>query len=239
MRLFEKFSKKPEKDTVGTHKKWNDTRELELYSGMRVLVENTEGKLLFIAKLQDPQSHKAELFQYSEMELSQDMDPQVLPKTAPVPVRIRGYNDNTRKAIFMEGNMSPASQKHVWQIADLNITAIENERSDPRLDMDLDAAVMSSSETDAEERACKLLNISIGGAGISMEHRYYKGDKFFLKARLFGEKKAFVVYCEVLRVMQTDTSEFEYGCQFLELTETSQEQITRFIAQSAPQASHS
>ena len=237
MRLFERFGKKSEKDTPG-NKKLSDTRELELYSGMRVLVEGSEGNLLFIARLQDPRSHMAELFQYSEMEISQDMDPEALPKTAPVPVRIRGYNDNTRKAIFMEGAMSPTSQKHIWQIEDLNITAIENERSDPRLDMDLDAAVMSSNETDAEERACKLLNLSIGGAGISLAYRYYKGDKFFLKARLFGEKKAFVVYCEVLRVMQTDTAQFEYGCQFLELTETSQEQIARFIAQATPQTSH-
>ena len=143
MRLFERFGKKSEKDTPG-NKKLSDTRELELYSGMRVLVEGSEGNLLFIARLQDPRSHMAELFQYSEMEISQDMDPEALPKTAPVPVRIRGYNDNTRKAIFMEGAMSPTSQKHIWQIEDLNITAIENERSDPRLDMDLDAAVMSS-----------------------------------------------------------------------------------------------
>lgn len=230
MKLFERFGKKEEKDTAGNHRKISVTRELEIYSGMRVLVENLEGTLLFIAKLKDPQLHTAELHQYSEMEFSQDIHAETDPYAAPVPVRIRGYNENSRKAIFMEGDLS-LRQKHVWQVANLTITAIENERSDPRLDTDLDAVVLSSDGADAEEQACRLLNISIGGARIALARRYYKGDKFFLKAKLFGDKKAFAVYCEVLRVMQTDADQYEYGCQFLELTEASQEQITRFMAQ--------
>ena len=67
-----------------------------------------------------------------------------------------------------------------------------------------------------------------------MNRPYHKGDKFFLKAKLFGDKQTFVVYCEVLRVMQKDASQFEYGCQFLELKESSQEQIRQFIARTEP-----
>lgn len=229
MKLLERLSRKAEKGSAGNHKKMSGTWELEIYSGMRVLVENLEGNLLFIATLKDPQMHTAELHQYSEMEFLQDTASEALPNAAPVPVRIRGYNDNKRKAVFMEGNMVP-KLKHVWQVENLAVTAIENERSDPRLDTDLDAAIMSSDGTDAEEQTCKLFNISIGGAGIGLDHPYHKGDKFFLKAKLFGDKQTFVVYCEVLRVMQKDASQFEYGCQFLELKESSQEQIRQFIA---------
>lgn len=230
MKLFGILSKKTEKDEDGNSRKRNDTRELEIYSGMRVLVENPDGTLLFIAKLKDPQSHMAELYQYSEVDFFQDMDTEAFLKTTPVPVKIRGYNENKRKAVFMEGNLIP-KQKHVWQIDGLNVTTIENERSYPRLDTDIDAAIMISGENDTEERACKLFNISVGGAGIGSEDPYYKGDKFFLKAKLFDDKRTFVVYCEVMHVTQKDTSQFEYGCRFLELTEASQEEITRFIAQ--------
>ena len=44
MRLFERFGKKSEKDTPG-NKKLSDTRELELYSGMRVLVNSAAAPL--------------------------------------------------------------------------------------------------------------------------------------------------------------------------------------------------
>lgn len=229
MRLLERLSRKAEKGSAGNPKKISGTWELEIYSGMRVLVENLEGNLLFIATLKDPQMQTAELYQYSEMEFLQDTAAEAFPDAAPVPVRIRGYNDNKRKAVFMEGNMTP-KLKHVWQIENLTVTAVENERSYPRLDTDLDAVIMVSDGTDAEERACKLFNISIGGAGIGLDQPYHKGDKFFLKAKLFGDRQTFVVYCEVLRVTQKDASQFEYGCQFLELTESSQEQIRQFIA---------
>lgn len=230
MKLFGIRNRKAEKAAAGERRKASDTKELEIYSGMRVLVENLEGKLLFIAKLQDPHSHIAELCQYSEMEAFQDLDTENLLDATPVPVKLRGYNENKRTAVFMEGNMSPR-RKHVWQLENLSVTAIENERSYPRLNTDMDAAIMTSDKADAEELPCKLINISVGGAGIGLGHRYYKGDKFFLKAKLFEDSRNFVVYCEVLRVIEKDVSQFEYGCQFLELAEAGQEQITRLVEQ--------
>lgn len=230
MKLFDILSKKAENDAAGEHRRRHDTRELEIYSGMRVLVEHPDGTLLFIAKLQNLQSQTAELLQYSEMEVFQETDTQMYLNAAPAPVKIRGYNENKRTAVFMEGMMIPR-QNHVWQLEHLNVTAIENERSDPRLDLDIDAAIMVSNEAGAEETACRLLNISVGGACIALDHRYYKGDQFFLKADLFGDRRIFIVYCEVLRVIQTGTSRFEYGCQFLKLEDADQEQIRRLIAQ--------
>ena len=57
MRLLERLSRKAEKGSAGNPKKISGTWELEIYSGMRVLVENLEGNLLFIATLKDPQMH--------------------------------------------------------------------------------------------------------------------------------------------------------------------------------------
>ena len=42
---------------------------------------------------------------------------------------------------------------------------------------------------------------------------------------------AAVLYCEVLRVTERNENWFEYGCRFLELTESEQKEITQEIAQ--------
>lgn len=229
MKLFDIFGKKGENDVAGNSREANDLKELEIYSGMRIIVENLEGNMLFIAKLQDPQRHTAKLHQYSEAESLPDTVSELPSDTAPISVKMRGYNDRERKAVFMEGTLTP-SQKHIWKIENLVITGIENERSFPRMATDMDAVIISDG-SGADERTCRLLNISVGGAGIGLEHRYYKGDKFLLKVKLLENRPPFVVYCEVLRVIQRETDSFEYGCRFLELTEADAEQITQNIAQ--------
>lgn len=213
MKLFDLLKKTSEEDI----------RELEIYSGMQVIVETFDGNMLFAAKLQDPQKNKAELYQYSAADDIQDME------IAAVPVKIRGYNDWERKAVFMEGNMIPI-QKHIWQVEDLIITRIENERASFRLSTDIPATVTADDGMNEGEKACTLLNISVGGASIESEYRYYKGDRFLLKARLIEDRPISVMYCEVLRVVEKAVSRFEYGCRFIELTEADQEEITQNIA---------
>lgn len=213
MKLFDLLKKTP----------GEDIRELEIYSGMRVIVEALDGDMLFVAKLQDPQRDKAELYQFSATD--------AVPNTASaaIAVKLRGYNDWERKAVFMEGKMIP-KQKHIWQVEALKITGIENERAFPRFDTDIAAAVTATDGTKEGEKACKLLNISVGGANIESEYRYYKGDRFLLNAKLLEDRPVSVMYCEVTRVVEKSASHFEYGCRFLELTEADQEELTQSIA---------
>lgn len=214
MGLLDLLKKTPEKDM----------RELEIYSGMRVIVKALDGKMLFIAKLQDPQGNTAQLCQYSAAENFQNME------ITPISVKLRGYSDWERKAVFMEGNMFPLHE-HTWQMEDLVITKIENERAFPRFNTDIAAVVTAVNGTDVGEQACKILNISVGGVCIESEHRYQKGDRFLLRARLVEDRPLSVMYCEVLRVVEIgkDVSRFEYGCRFLELTEADQEELSQTI----------
>ena len=69
----------------------------------------------------------------------------------------------------------------------------------------------------------------MGGAGISSEYRYHEGDKFLLKVRLLEDRPESVMYSQVLRVIEKDGQKFEYGCQFLELSEEDQKQIIQNI----------
>lgn len=229
MKLRELFGKRTGEDVFGDNKKTSDIKQLEIYSGMRVVVETLEGHLLFIASLQDLKQNSAQLYQYSEAEIFRDVDDVPAGNAESAHVKIRGYNDWERKAVFMEGVISPG-KKHVWQVDDLTVIRIENERSFTRLNMDVDAVIGASGDDDGEGEKCKLLNISIGGASIGSKKRYHKGDKFLLKAKLLEDRPPSVVYCEVLRVVERDIDQYEYGCRFLELTEAGQEAIAQDIA---------
>lgn len=212
MSLFDLFRKKSEKNI----------KELEIYAGMQVIVKALDGKMLFFAKLQELQEHAAVLYEYSATDKFQNI------AIAPIPVKIRGYSDWERKVIFMDGNMFPL-QKHTWQIDNLTIAKIENERAFPRFRTDIAGTVTAANGIKKAERPCKILNISLGGACIESEYRYYKGDTFLLKAKLLEDRPLSVMYCEILRVVEKDASRFEYGCRFIELTEADQTELAQTI----------
>lgn len=218
MKFLHLFQKKTKEEPVNPQT--DSAEELEAYSGMRVEVTTEDGRLLFVAKLLGLRGNQAELHQYSEAEISQPEEP--------LHVRIRGYSDHARKAVYMEGNITPG-QKHIWQVEELTVTHVENERAFFRLSTNLDATVTMFSGLQMGEKPCKMLNISVGGAFISSQFQYHKGDKFLLKVRMIEDRPESVMYCQVLRVVEKEGADNEYGCQFLELTEEEKDKITQNI----------
>lgn len=194
--------------------------EMEIYSGMRVEVTACDGRMLFVAKLMGLHGDQAELHQYLEAAAS--------PLEAPFPVRIRGYSDRDRKAVYMEGVIAPLPQSK-WAVTELKLCRVGNDRAFFRLATDLPATAAAFTGLMKGERPCRLLNISVGGAGVSSAHRYYEGDKFLLKVRLLEDRPESVMFSEVVRVIEREDGTFEYGCRFLELTEDDESQITRNI----------
>lgn len=146
----------------------------------------------------------------------------------PLHVRIRGYNDHERKAVYMEGFITP-EEKHTWKVEELTVTRIGNDRAFFRLETNLDAVVTTFGGFSAREQECKMLNISVGGARILSEQLYHEGDKFLLKVQLLEDRPMSVMFCEVLRVFEREGSKYEYGCRFLELNEEDQDKITQNI----------
>lgn len=219
MSLFSFFDKK-KKAPPQEIKEANKAEELEIYSGMRVEVAAETGQILFVAKLMGLYGDHAELHQYSEATISREEEP--------LSVKIRGYSDRERKAVYMEGLITPMPQNK-WSVSELKVHRIGNDRAFFRLSTNLDATATMFSGLTMGERPCKLLNISIGGACISSEHRYHDGDKFLLKVRLLEDRPESAMFTQVVRVIKKDGAKFEYGCRFLELTEEDQEQITQNI----------
>lgn len=220
MSLLELFRKRAKERPPQEDKDTNGTEELDIYSGMRVEVTTAAGQILFVAKLMGLHGDKAELHQYSEAAIVKDVET--------IHARIRGYSDYERKAVYMEGIITPGP-KHIWQVEELTIVRVGNDRAFFRLTTNLDATATTFSGLAMGEKPCKLLNISVGGASVSSEYRYHKGDKFLLKVRLLEDRPESVMFSQIVRVVEKDEGKFEYGCRFLELTEVDQEQITRNI----------
>ena len=218
MSLLDLFNQKAK--VQPPQKRGDADEQLDVYSGMRVEVTTDAGEILFVAKLLGLHGDKAELHQYSESEIAQDI--------GTIHARIRGYSDYERKAVYMEGVIASGPQR-IWQVENLTVVRVGNDRAFFRLDTDLPATVTMFSGLAIGERPCRLLNVSIGGAGISSEHRYHEGDKFLLKVRLLEDRPESAMFCQVLRVIEKEEGPREYGCQFLEMNEADQDKITENI----------
>lgn len=190
------------------------------YAHLRVEVTAFDGRLLFVAKLMYPMGNTAELHQYFDSVLPED--------TEPVQVRIRGYHPASRKAVYMEGLISP-QPKHIWKVENLVVARVGNDRAFFRLDTDIDAHITKFSGRNAGEMPCKMLNISVGGVCIAAKQRYWEGDKLLLNVQLSEDRDNSVMFCQVLRVIEKEDGTFQYGCQFLELTEADEGKITQNI----------
>ncbi len=218
MNLFHLFGKKETAPPPESGRA--EETELEIYSGMRVEVTAPDGRMLFVAKLLGLHGNQAELHQYSEAAIP--------PPEEPLPVRIRGYSDWEKKAVYMEGLITPLP-KSKWSVAELKVCRVGNDRAFFRLTTNLDATATMFSGLAIGEKPCRLLNISIGGACISSECKYHENDKFLLKVRLLEDRPESAMFAQIVRVLEKEDARFEYGCRFLELTEEDQERITQNI----------
>ena len=130
MKLFDIWRKRAEETPAQKNEKAAEEESLDIYSGMRVEVTTDAGQILFVAKLMGLHGKKAELHQYSECEIVKDVET--------IHARIRGYSDYERKAVYMEGIITPGP-KHIWQVEELTIVRVGNDRAFFRLTTNLDA----------------------------------------------------------------------------------------------------
>lgn len=219
MGVFDRFKKKAQ--AAPPEEAEQDT--LAYYAGMRVEVTAQDDRLLFVAKLMYPGRDTAELHQYSETELDMKQE-----DGEPLPVKIRGYNDGERKAVYMEGVIHP-QPRHIWRVEELQVMKQGNDRAFFRLDTDLEASMTVFSGLNAGERECRMKNISIGGACVAVDRVLHPGDKFLLNVKLLDDRPVSAMVCQVMRVTERENGKFEYGCRFLELTEEDQDRIAQSI----------
>ena len=222
MGVFDLFRKKPQAETESAQEKPEED-EGEVYSGMRVEITDRSGNMLFMARVSDLDGSLAYLHQYSEAAIAWEEE------SPPLPVRIRGYNYHERKAVYMEGAISPAPGQNRWQVEGLVVTRICNDRAFFRLETTATAHLSPMGSLGVEEEDCRLVNISVGGVCVQSEQQLREGDKFLLKIRLLEGLDLSMMYCQVLRITVKERGRYEYGCRFLEMNEADEERITQII----------
>lgn len=194
------------------------------YAFMRVEVTTFQGLLLFVATLRNLEGNTGELYQYSKSDVSDES----VADSEPVRVRIRGYHEKAKKAVYMEGSITPLPS-HVWKAEDLVVTGTGNERAFFRLDTNIDAIATTLMGPGAGDHPCRMMNISVGGARIASDRIYETGEKFLLKVRLLQDRDLSTMFCQVVRAVDMGERGFEYGCRFLELNSADQDRITENI----------
>ena len=221
MGLFGLFGKKTGRAEAAPPEKEEEAFFLEDYAGMQAEVTDADGRLLFVAKLLGPEENHGDLHQLSEASISREME-------EPLAVRLRGYSSRKSKAAYLTGTIFPAADDGIWRAENLALVKLENDRSFFRMDVSMDASLTPVSRIGAEEEPCRLLNISVGGVRIASASRHQNGDRLLLGVHLTPEKGPSTMLCQILRTAEREDG-YEYGCRFIELSESDQDKIMQII----------
>lgn len=219
-RLLQLFSKTKETSKTAKPEPEAPAAALEAYNGLRVEVTSMTEILLFVATLLAVEGDTGKLHPVTQARVN--------PKEEGVPVKIRGFSTGENKAVYLEGRIFPEDAGD-WKAEGLSLVRTANDRAFFRHETQMEAHLAPIGKIGAQEEACKLLNISVGGACVRATGRYDVGDKFLLKVGLQEGKGETVFFSEVRRAIEKDGGMFEYGCRFTQLSELEQEQITQAI----------
>ena len=212
---------------------------LEEYSGMRVEVLSPEHALYFLARLRVAGS-AVELERVSESALSEpeeqtedgeaDEASEAAEEPKPLPVLLRGFEERTRLAVHMEGDMTHISGS-LWRVTGLRVQGKDNDRAFFRQDVGTAGEVMLVGKPGASPdiQKCRVVNISAGGACVRTAERYELGDKLLLRSRLLPDSELKPLFCTVRRVTERKGGEVEYGCQFSGLDGALEDEIAKAI----------
>lgn len=203
---------------------------LEDYIDLRVEVtSNLNNALLFSARIDSVQGDEAELYQYTDSALPEEKE-----ISEPLSVTMRGFLDKARvksadnMAVIFTARILPVRPR-VWKADQMRLQSVAKGRAYFRLDVNVDAVTAPIRNNIAAEKPCKVVNISVGGACVATSQVYKKGDRFLLKVKLLPDRPVSRLYCKVLRIVEKENSQFEYGCQFVELDDAARSRISQDI----------
>ena len=199
------------------------------YSGMRLEVMDMDGALLFVARLSISDYGDVQLYQITDYAMPQPESGEEADEAAIViPVKMRGYFELEKTALHMQGEISPNSEG-LWKVENFHITGRENDRGFFRQGTNNVGTLHPLGADSGVEMTCDVINISASGVCFRTMEEFENGDRLQLRSKLLQNQPPLVVNCEVCRISGGRKDEFEYGCKFIDLNQTMQDDLARVI----------
>ena len=199
------------------------------YSGMRLEVMDENSTLLFVARLSISDYGDVQLYQITDyaMPLPENGDG-AEDAAITIPVLMRGYFELEKTALHMQGDITPISDG-LWKVERFRVTGRENDRGFFRQGTNNVGTLHPIGSSSGVEMACDVVNISASGVCFRTMEEFEVGDRLQLRSKLLLDQPALVVNCEVCRISGGRKDEFEYGCKFIDLNQTMQDDLARVI----------
>ena len=190
------------------------------YAGMRVEVMSRQNQPIFAGRMSSSYNGGLEIQPISVPPLDADKR---------YAVNLRGYQESAQKAVHMMADIVPRTGG-VWKVENLSVTGMDNDRAFFRQELIMEGEVMPFKQAGVYSEPCRILNVSAGGVCIQVDDNYRVGDKLLLRSSIFEGWRLSSLMCIVRRVTKRRIG-YEYGCEFTELTPTTEDLISKAIMQ--------
>ena len=221
MGLMDLFKKPSKQQRLEEEQERAKTEDLDLYPGMRVEVTTDDGRLFLAAELMELRGNMAKLKPFIDGSLLSRSD-------QAIPVTIRGKSSKDNSAVVVEATVR-CGPNDIWLAEHLELVKRVDNRASFRIEVDLEAEVAPGDQPIGEKEPGRVINISTGGAKVSMGTRRNVGDKFLMWVNLPPNTTLSGLVCQIVRVDERRYDYFEYGCRFLGLDPEDENLVLRSI----------
>ncbi|MBO4914473.1 MAG: PilZ domain-containing protein [Oscillospiraceae bacterium] len=194
-------------------------QDLTQYSGMRMEAYDERGQLLFVARTIASRDGSMVLRPLTEARLKGF--------ERKVPVRLRGYGGKEKGTVELECTLT-ARGDGGWSVENVKLADKKSDRSFFRQETEYFGEVVPMRQNDIRSVPCRLVNISSHGVCISTQEEFKPGDRLLLTSRILKEWELTPLMCVVRRGTRK-RGLYEYGCEFVDLTDQMESIITRAI----------
>ncbi|MBR3560407.1 MAG: PilZ domain-containing protein [Oscillospiraceae bacterium] len=209
----------PNPSFVGHYSKNNATIP-NIYNGMRMEVLDRTNELLFVGDVEVLSEQMIEVVRTSDL-----LSPTI---TDGMPVSVRGFNAYENCGVHIDGTLAKLAQEQdtAWIVKELDIKGKDTGRSFSRQPIHAQAWVQP--EASNQWLPCSVVNASAGGVCFRMNEPLEIGAQLRIRFNLGRGHEQPPLEIEIRRATDRRT-EYEYGCEFVNLNSDVDTVITRTV----------
>ena len=209
----------PNPSFVGHYSK-NTAHIPNIYNGMRMEVLDRSNELLFVGDVEVLSEQMIEVVRTSDL-----LSPTI---TDGMAVSVRGFNAYENCGVHIDGVLSKLAQEQdsAWLVKELDVKGKDTGRSFSRQPIHAQAWVQP--EESEQWLPCTVVNASAGGVCFRMNEPLEIGARLRIRFNLGKNHEQPPLTIEIRRAADRRT-EYEYGCEFVDLSPEVDTVITRTV----------